>query len=49
MCSDTTRRIHRSVIFSKQLSSAESLSDPHMEELSIKAEIGNMKLIISNL
>ena len=29
--------IHRSVIFSKRPSSAESLSDPHLEELSIKS------------
>ena len=41
--------IHRSVKFSQEPSSAESLSDPHMEELSIKAEIGNTKLIISNI
>ena len=40
--------IHRSITFSKQLSSPESLSDPHMDELSIKAELENMKLIISN-
>ena len=41
--------IYRSVTFSKQPSSAESLSDTHMEKLSIKAEIGNTKLIISNI
>ena len=41
--------IHRSVTFSKQPSSEESLYDPHMEELSIKAEIGNTKLILSNI
>ena len=41
--------IHRSIIFSKQPSSAESLSDPHLEELSIKAELGNTKLTISNV
>ena len=35
--------IHRSITFSKQPSSAESLSDPHLEELSIKAELGNTK------
>ena len=38
--------IHRSITFSKQPSSPESLSDPYMEELSIKAELGNTKLII---
>ena len=38
--------IHRSITFSKQPSSPESLSDPH---LSIKAELGNTKLIISNV
>ena len=38
--------IHRSIIFSKQPSSPESLSDPHLEELSIKAELWNTKLII---
>ena len=41
--------IHRLITFSKQPSSAESLSDPHLEELSIKAELGNTKLIISNV
>ena len=41
--------IHRSITFSKQLSSPESLSDPHLEELSIKDELGNTKLIISNV
>ena len=41
--------IHRSITFSKQPSSPESLSDPHLEELSIKAELGNTKLIISNV
>ena len=41
--------IHRSITFSKQPSSPESLSDPHLEELSMKAELGNTKLIISNV
>ena len=41
--------IHRSVTFSKQPSSAESLYDPHLEEFAIEAEIGNTKLIISNI
>ena len=41
--------IHRSITFSKQPSSPESLSDPHLEELSRKAELGNTKLIISNI
>ena len=41
--------IHRSITFSKQPSSPESLSDPHLEELSIKAEPGNTKLIISTV
>ena len=39
----------RSITFSKQPSSPESLSDPHLEELSIKAELGNTKWIISNV
>ena len=39
--------IHRSITFTKQPSSPESLYDPHLEELSIKAELGNTKLIIS--
>ena len=39
--------IHRSVTSSKQPSSAESLYDPHLEELAIEDEIGNTKLIIS--
>ena len=41
--------IHRSITFSKQPSSPESLSDHHLEELSIKAELGNTKLIIFNV
>ena len=41
--------IHRSVTFSKQPSLAESIYDPHLEELAIEAEIENTKLIISNL
>ena len=41
--------IHRSITFSKQPSSPESLSDPHLEELSINAELGNTKLFISNV
>ena len=41
--------IHRSITFSKQPSSPESLSDPPLEEPSIKAELGNTKLIISNV
>ena len=41
--------IHRSVTFSKQPSSAELLSDSHIEELSIRAEIWNTKWIVSNI
>ena len=41
--------IHRSVNFSKQPSSAELLYHPHLEELAIEVEIGNTKLIISNI
>ena len=41
--------IHRSVTFYKQPSSEESLYDPHLEEIAIAAEIGNTKLIISNI
>ena len=41
--------IHRSVTFPKQPSSAESLYDPHLEELAIEAEIGYTKLIFSNI
>ena len=40
---------HRSITFSKQPSSPESLSDPHLEELTIKADIVNTNLIISNI
>ena len=40
--------IHRSIT-SKQPSSPESLSDPHLDELTIKADIGNTTLIISNI
>ena len=38
--------IHASITFSKQPSSPEALSDPQLEELTIKADIGNTKLII---
>ena len=41
--------IHRSVTFSKQPSSTESLYDPQLEELAIEAKIGNTKLIIYNI
>ena len=41
--------IHESITFSKQPSSPETLSDPHLEELTIKADIGKTKLIISNI
>ena len=41
--------IHESRTFSKQPSSPEALSDPHIEELTIKEDIGNTKLIISNI
>ena len=41
--------IHRSVTFSKQSSSAVSLYDHHLDEFPIEAEIGNTKLIISNI
>ena len=34
--------IHRSITFFKQPSSPESLPDPHLEELSIKAELRNL-------
>ena len=44
-----TDTIHESITFSKQPSSSKTLSDPHLEELTIKADIGNMKLIISNI
>ena len=39
--------IHESITFSKQPSSPEALSDPHLEEHTIEADIGNTKLIIS--
>ena len=38
--------IHRSIIFFKQPSSPESLSDPHLEELPIKAELGKTEIQI---
>ena len=41
--------IHGSTTFYKQPSSPETLSDPHLEELTIKADIGNTKLTISNI
>ena len=45
----TLNFIHESITFSKQPSSPEALPDPHLEELTIKADIGNTKLIISNI
>ena len=41
--------IQESIPFSKQPSSPEALSDPHLEELTIKTDIGITKLIISNI
>ena len=41
--------IYESKPFSKQPSSPEALSDPHLKELTIKADMGNTKLIISNI
>ena len=41
--------IHRSITLSKQPSSSESLSDRHLKELTIISELGNAKLIISNV
>ena len=41
--------IHESITFSKQPSSPVALSDLHLEELTIMADIGNTKLIISNI
>ena len=41
--------IHESITFSKQSSSLEAISDPHLEELAIKTDIKNTKLIISNI
>ena len=41
--------IHESITFSKQPSSPEALSDPHLEEMTTKADIGNTKLIIPNI
>ena len=41
--------IRESTTFSKQPSSPEALSDPHLEELTIKADIGNTRFIISDI
>ena len=41
--------IHESITCSKQPSSPEALSDPHLEVLTIKTDIGNTKLIISKI
>ena len=57
VCKDRSHRqggvllifIHGSITFSKQPSSPEALSDPHLEELSIKDKQGNTKLMISNV
>ena len=41
--------IHDSITFFKQPSSPEALSDPHLEELTIKTDIRNTKFIVSNI
>ena len=41
--------IHKAITFSKQPSLPEALSYPHLGELTIKADIGNTKLIITNI
>ena len=49
MAEDYSSFINESITFSKQPSSPETISDPHLDELTIKADIGNTKLIISNI
>ena len=41
--------IHESITFSKQPSSPDALSNHYLEELTIKADIGNTKLIFANI
>ena len=41
--------IHKSINFHQQLQSQETLSDLHLEELTISAKLGNTELIISNI
>ena len=41
--------IHKSINFHQQPQSPETLSDLHLEELTISAKLGNIELIISNI
>ena len=41
--------VHKSINFSRKPESPETLADPHLEELTITAKLGNTDLIISNI
>ena len=40
--------IHKSINFSQRPDSPDTLADPHLEELTITAKLGNTDLIITN-
>ena len=41
--------IHKSIYFSRRSESPDTLADPHLEELTITAKLGNTELIITNV
>ena len=41
--------IHKSINFSRRPDSSDTLADPHLEELTITAKLGNTDLIIANV
>ena len=41
--------IHKSITFSRRPDSPDTLADPHLEELTITAKLGNTDLIITNV
>ena len=41
--------IHKSINFSRRPESPDTLADPHLEELTITAKLGNTELIITNV
>ena len=41
--------IHKSINFSRETDSPDTLADPHLEELTITAKLGNTDLIITNV
>ena len=41
--------VHKSINFSRRPQSPNTLADPHLEELTITAKLGNTELIITNV